>query len=113
MKNQFSLKMKLNKFYQLVFFFLIFTLNVLSQTAESEAGAGTGTGAGTDNPNVKKIIKYKAYETYDFESMVLKGSLVSPGDISSKIGNLREFDFQEKVRKNFDKKMVEETFEVY
>ena len=79
---------------------LIFSILGFAQTTE-------------DNPNVKKIIKYKAYETYDFESMVLKGSLVSPGDISSKIGNLREFDFQEKVRKNFDKKMVEETFEVY
>jgi hypothetical protein len=64
-------------------------------------------------PKRAKKIKYKDYETYDFESLSLKGSLVSPGDITSKLSRLREFDFDEKVRKDFDRKVVQELFESY
>lgn len=73
---------------KIFFLVFIFSLNVSAQTR-------------VDKKN-RIIYKYKKYEKFDFEDLVIEGETGSPGDISSEIRTNIKFRNRLPYRKNFN-----------
>ncbi len=72
------------------------------------------THAETTEAGKEKVrYKYKAEEAFDFEALSVKGELISPGDLASKVGRKKRFDPSRYQRKNFDQFIKDDLFEVY
>ena len=87
---------------------LILLLLFLAQNFTSVIDAKTP--AKRDSVKVKTIYKYKKFEKFDFEELVIQGEIGSPGELSITPGYQRKFKNVLPYRKNFNaeiKKAVE------
>lgn len=66
----------------------IITISLLSKGIEAQEG--------------KIIYKYKKYEKFDFEDLVIEGEIGSPGDLSITPRYQRKFKNRLPYRKNFN-----------
>ena len=71
-----------------IFFLFFITISFLSPGLEAREG--------------KTIYKYKKYEKFDFEDMVIEGEIGSPGDLSITPRYQRKFKNRLPYRKNFN-----------
>ncbi|MFZ8932554.1 MAG: hypothetical protein ACO20H_06660 [Bacteriovoracaceae bacterium] len=74
--------------------FLIFILLLFSNTLFSQS------------KKAKVIYKYKKYEKFDFEDMVIEGEIGSPGDLSITPRYQRKFKNKLPYRKNFNAEIM-------
>ena len=75
--------------------FLLITIFLLSSTNVLSQGGGKG--------KVPKVIyKYKKYQKFDFEDLVIEGETGSPGDLSINPRLQRRFKNKLPYRKNFN-----------
>lgn len=73
----------------LIFILFLFSTTLLSQTKKA-----------------KVIYKYKKYEKFDFEDMVIEGEIGSPGDLSITPRYQRKFKNKLPYRKNFNAEIM-------
>jgi hypothetical protein len=72
----------------IIFFLFFITISFLSKGLEAQEG--------------KTIYKYKKYEKFDFEDMVIEGEIGSPGDLSITPRYQPKFKNRLPYRKNFN-----------
>lgn len=63
--------------------------------------------------DIKTIYKYKKEDYFDFDALSVKGSLLSPSDISSKRDKKVRFEPKKYLRKDFDESTYKDMLEVY
>lgn len=63
------------------------------------------------DPKVK--YEYKKEDYFDFDSLSVKGELLSPGDLSSKTNRRVRFEAKKYIRKDFDQYIIDDLLEVY
>ena len=72
----------------IIFSLCIITVSLLSKGIQAQEG--------------KIIYKYKKYEKFDFEDLVIEGEIGSPGDLSITPRYQRKFKNRLPYRKNFN-----------
>ena len=78
-----------------IFFIILCSINSYSQEIEDEGDSGV-------------VYKYKQQEVFDFGELSIDGQIITPGDLSVKFKDRKNFSKEFQNRDNFDKEVMED-----